>query len=415
MSSKKKKILSPFIVLTGIMITLVAVVILMGSQHIFAGQDSTELDAAKAGSTEVAAAAAETETDTAAAETETEENDFDYAGTFPSWNPDSESLRELVDFVSACTDESSPDYLEPEDRIATFDMDGTIISEKAPVYIDYCLTIYRVLDDPTYDASDEEIDSVRQIREHAYTEGKSFHPEGLKKADIIAMAFAGMTPEEFRSYVVDFADNQAVVGFDGMTYGESFYKPMIEVIKYLKANDFEVWMVSACEREIVRALTDRFDISPDHVIATDVQYVASGKADENADKYNMGQDEEIVLGTPRDAVGCEESGKPAAIAREIGKRPVLAFGNSSGDYSMLNYAESNPYHKGMGCLVVCDDTVREYGSSEKAAEYYSEIENEGWTAFSMANDWATIYGEDVVKTELPGVEEEEEETMSLAA
>ena len=113
----------------------------------------------------------------------------------------------------------------------------------------------------------------------------------------------------------------------------------------------------------------------------------------------------MVLGGPLDEVECGKSGKPAAIAREIGKRPVLAFGNSSGDFSMLNYAEGNPNHAGMGILVVCDDTEREYGSMEKAAGFYDEINKQGWTPFSMANDWKTIYGDGVQKTGLPGAEE----------
>ena len=174
---------------------------------------------------------------------------------------------------------------------------------------------------------------------------------------------------------------------------------MLEVVRYLQANDFDVWMVSACEREVVRSLVERYGIPYDRVIATDVPYVASGKGDEPADSYNMGRDEEILLGAPLDEVECGKSGKPAAIAREIGKRPVLAFGNSAGDYSMLNYAEGN---NGMGFFVVCDDVEREYGSDEKAAKYYAEAEKEGWTAFSMANDWKTIYGDGVRKTELPG-------------
>ena len=119
----------------------------------------------------------------------------------------------------------------------------------------------------------------------------------------------------------------------------------------------------------------------------------------------MGKDEKILLGSPLDPVECGKSGKAAAIVREIGKRPVLAFGNSSGDYSMLNFAEGNPKHTGMGFFVVCDDTVREYGSDEKAAEYNKIVEEQGWTAFSMANDWKTIYGDGVKKTELPGIEE----------
>lgn len=107
------------------------------------------------------------------------ETEIAYAEAFPSWNSGSASLGELVAFVSACTDESSPDYLEAADRIAVFDMDGAILCEKAPVYVDYCLTMYRVLDDPTYEATEEEIDAMQQIRDHAYSEGETFDPEGL--------------------------------------------------------------------------------------------------------------------------------------------------------------------------------------------------------------------------------------------
>lgn len=330
---------------------------------------------------------------------------LDVAAAFPSWDPESAALAELVAFVSACTDASGPEYLAPEDRIATFDMDGTILCEKAPVYFDYCLTMHRVLDDPSYAATEEERNAMQQVRDHAYGQGETFSPEGIGKDELVATAFAGMTPEAFRAYVVDFADHTEAVGFEGMTYGQSFYKPMIEVIEYLRANDFDVWMVSACEREVVRALMQRYDFPFDHIIATDVPYVASGIGDEAMDEYNMGRDEALVLGAPLDEVECGKSGKPAAIAREIGKRPVLAFGNSTGDYAMLNYAEGNPDHAGMGLFVVCDDTVREYGSDEKAAGFFSEAEKQGWTAISMANDWKEIYIEGVKKTGLPGAEE----------
>ena len=389
MMNREKSNVVRFIIafLAGVAVAAIAICVWNGLK----GAHAKPADATQQGSDATQAAAAET--------------GIDYEKVFPSWEPDSESLNELVDFVAACTDKSGPDYLEPADRIAVFDMDGTILCEKAPVYIDYCLTMYRVLDDPTYDATEEERDAMQQIRDYAYTEGKTFHPESFTKDDLIASAFAGMTPEEFRSYVVDFAEKTDVVGFDGMTYSQSFYLPMLEVIEYLKANDFDVWMVSACEREVVRALVERFNIPFDRVIATDVPYVASGKGDEAADDYNMGRDETILLGTPLDEVECGKSGKPAAIAREIGKRPVLAFGNSSGDYAMLNYAEGNPDHAGMGFFVVCDDTQREYGSDEMAAEYYEEVQNRGWTAFSMADDWKTIYGDGVTKTELPGAQE----------
>ena len=387
MNSKKTNVIRLIVAfLAGVAVTVIAVCVWSGLKK--APAKPAETTQQEADTTEAAAI----------------ETDIDYEKVFPSWEADSASLGELVDFVAACTDRSGPDYLEPADRIAVFDMDGTILCEKAPVYIDYCLTMYRVLDDPTYNATEEERDAMQQIRDHAYAEGETFHPEGLTKHDLVASAFAGMTPEEFRAYVIDFADHTDVVGFEGMTYGQSFYKPMLEVIDYLRANEFDVWMVSACEREVVRALVERFDIPFDHVVATDVPYVASGKGEEVADEYNMGSDETILLGAPLDEVECGKSGKSAAIAREIGKRPVLAFGNSSGDYSMLNYAEGNPDHVGMGFFVVCDDTEREYGSDEKAAEYYDKVKTQGWTAFSMADDWKTIYGDGVIKTELPGAE-----------
>ena len=333
--------------------------------------------------------------------------EIDFAKTFPSWDPDSAALASLVDFAAACTDEASPDYLEPADRIATFDMDGTILCEKAPVYLDYCMTMYRVLDDQSYHATEEEREAMEEVRYHAYTFGEKYDPETITKNDLVASAFAGMTPAEFRAYVLNFAGTVDAVGFEGMKYGESFYKPMLEVIAFLKANDFDVCIVSASEREVTRALVEQFNIPLDHVIATDVPYLPSGIKDVPVDEYNMSQDETIQLGAPLDPVECGLSNKPASIMREIGKRPVLAFGNSSGDFSMLNFAQGNPDHPGMGFFVICDDTVREYGNEEKAAEYYTEVEKEGWTAISMANDWKNIYGEGVQKTSLPGVEEEQ--------
>jgi len=114
----------------------------------------------------------------------------------------------------------------------------------------------------------------------------------------------------------------------------------------------------------------------------------------------------VVLSTPLDEVECGKNGKPLAIMREIGKRPILAFGNSSGDYAMLNFAEGNPEHKGMGVLVLCDDTTREYGDAERAKEQTEESARQGWTLFHMSDqDWATIYGEGVTKTQLPGAQE----------
>ena len=115
----------------------------------------------------------------------------------------------------------------------------------------------------------------------------------------------------------------------------------------------------------------------------------------------MGLGADVVLSTPL-ADDCEKANKALAIARGIGKRPILAFGNSSGDYSMLTYAETSG---GMGMIVIADDVEREYGNEKKAAETTEEAAKQSWTTFSMRDDWETIYGENVVKTELPAQEE----------
>ena len=323
--------------------------------------------------------------------------------TFPSWNPKSTSLAELVSFVEDVSNPESPNYREPADRIATFDMDGTIICEKAPIYLDYMLLLHRVLDDPNHQAAPDVVELCQKIRECAMRgEKNSEYSPGKHVA--IAHEFAGMTQDEFRAYVADFLKTEPVVGFDGMTYGQSMYKPMLEVMDYLRANDFDIYMVSACEREVTRAVVEPLGISPDHVIATDVAFTTTGQGDELPDEYTMDQSEKVVLGEPLDEIECGKNGKVLAIAREIGKRPLLSFGNSSGDYAMLNYAEASG---GMGLLVIADDLDREYGSEKNSAEQYDLVKQESWTAFSMKDDWSTIYGEGVTKTELPGLAEKD--------
>ena len=324
---------------------------------------------------------------------------FDPAIMLPSWNVDSPALAALVAYVDDVCDSSSPNYVEPADRIATFDMDGTVLCEKAPVYLDYCMMMHRVLDDPTYAASDEDVAAVQQIRANA--------DQGVVDGDLndaknaaLSRAFAGMTQDEFASYVTNFIDTTPVEGFDGMVYGQSFYHPMAEIVNYLRAHEFNVYFVSASEREVARAVVAYgLGIEPDHVVGTDIVFVATGQGDEAAPSYTVTQDDELVL-TDEMLPEVGKGNKVIYIQREIGKRPILSFGNSSGDFAMLNYAQGNPEHKGMGVLIVADDTEREYGDERKAASMYEEAEAEGWLAVSMRDDWATIYGEGVEKTAL---------------
>ena len=357
--------------------------------------ESTEAASTEAEATATDAEAASTEADASATAGQT-----DPTLAFPSWNADSASLAKLVAYVQSVTDKNSASFVEPEERLATFDMDGTLLCEKAPVYVDYCMLMHRVLDDPTYDAPAEYKETCEKLRESA-DHGIVDSDQDAAKNEALVGSFAGMEPEEFRAYVNDFIDNNQAEGFEGMTYGESVYKPMKEVVDYLRANDFDVYVVSACEREVARAISvSKLGVEPDHVIGTDYGTKATGQGDEAANEYTFEQNDELVLDGTKD-LEVAKLNKVVYIEREIGRRPLLAFGNSSGDYAMLNYAQSNPDHEGMGFLVICDDVEREYGDLERAEKQTGEAAEAGWTTFSMANDWATIYGEGVVKTALP--------------
>jgi phosphoserine phosphatase len=232
-------------------------------------------------------------------------------------------------------------------------------------------------------------------------------PEDPDLNEVLDQCYAGKSPQELMSDVVSFAEKVQVEGFTGMTFSESFYKPMVEVIKYLRANDFDVFVVTACERYVSRALAVEFvDFAPDHVIGMDMPVVATGQGDELGVDYTFALDDEVLLaGTREREDGVKKSNKVFAIISQIGVRPILAFGNSSGDFAMLNYAASNPDHQGLGFLVIADDAVREYGNDEKAQEMRDTVAAQGWVGISMRDDWQTIYGEGVERTSLPTYEE----------
>ena len=173
---------------------------------------------------------------------------------FTLWNQ-CEALTVLQDYVKDVTNPSSPNYIKEEDRIATFDMDGTFIGELYPTYFEYNLLEYRVLDDPSYkDIAPEDVrETAQEIRDFVRDGKKLPDHFDMKHAYAAAKAYAGMTLAQFDAYVKAYATKPAN-GFSGMTYGQSFYKPMLEVFDYLKDNGFTYYVVSGSDRFICRAL-----------------------------------------------------------------------------------------------------------------------------------------------------------------
>ena len=322
------------------------------------------------------------------------------------WNDDAPLKKELVAYVEAVTDESSPDFIPAEDRIATFDVDGTLINETDPNYFDYTLLVHRVLEDPDYKdkASDFEKSVANKIVDQNEN-GTKYDELPVEHGQAVASAFAGMTVDEFYDYVHEFAESD-MPSYEGMKRGNAFYLPMVQVVQYLQDNGFDVYMMSGTDRLIMRGLFSSklcpLDIPLDHILGSDESLVGSKQEDEDGLDYTFGQDEELVLGGDFYMKTLKEN-KCYIIQREVAKQPVLSFGNSSGDFAMDNYALSNPDYRSAAFQLCCDDLERENGKLEKAEEMRAQCEEFGYIPVSMKDDWSTIYGDGVTYL---GVEEE---------
>ena len=326
-------------------------------------------------------------------ETETQPK-VDY---FTQWNT-CEALTALKAYVEDVTNPKSANFIKEEDRIATFDMDGTFVGELYPTYFEYNLLEYRVLDDPAYKniAPDDVKETAQQIRDFVRNGKKLPDHFDMKHAYAAAKAYAGMTLAEFDAYVKAYAAKQAN-GFSGMTYGQSFYKPMLQVFDYLKANGFTFYVVSGSDRFICRALVESIGIAPNRVIGMDVKLRSTSQGTELGVDYTMKQKENIIR-TDELIIKNLKTNKVLQISQEIGKVPVLSFGNSGGDCAMHNYALSNTL-KSAAFMLIADDEARDHANREKALNLGDQWREAGYHVISMRDDFKTIYGEGVEKTD----------------
>ena len=298
--------------------------------------------------------------------------------------------QSLIDYVNAVTMEGSQDFIPVEDRIAVFDMDGTLTCETYYTYYDTMMFIEYCLVDHPERVSDE-LKAVAASIQPGYLADETL-------ARNFAKAYAGMTVEEFSEYVVEFG-KKYTASFENMRYIDNVYLPMAELVEYLYNNGFEIWVISGTERTTTRAIVANSPISeyvrPEHVIGTDFEVKQRGHEDEpsNMDfKYENGDELVLTGGFIQKNLNANKS---IYVEREIGQRPVLAFGNSGSDTSMMNYTidERNPY-LAQAYMVVADDNVREWGKQDwdqKSADYIAK----GYIPISMKSDFAVIYPDGV--------------------
>ena len=319
-----------------------------------------------------------------------------HKGTFRYWN-NCDSLKALVDYVEDVTNIYSRNYIPVEDRIATFDMDGTFYGELYPTYLEYWLLRYRGLEDSSYEAPADVKEAAQNIDD--YVKKGTALPSGFEMihARAQAKAFAGMTLKEFDDYVKRFL-SKSVEGFSNLTYGESFYMPMLEVFHYLEENNFTYYVVSGSDRYICRSLVcDSLNIAPNRVIGMDVELKSNNQEDVENVNYTFTMDDSVVR-TENVMIKNLKMNKVMNINQEIGKQPVLSFGNSGGDSAMHNFALKDNKYKSAAFMLIANDEERDYGNEAKANALAETWRAAKYNVISMKDDFKTIYKEGAKKT-----------------
>ena len=318
--------------------------------------------------------------------------------TLAGWAADSPAMQSIVAFVSESVDESAPGYIPVEDRVAVFDMDGTLYGERFPTYFNDWLYINRALHDDSYQAP-EELRAFAQAWEDKVLRGVPMEDFDALERELGPQLYAGLTADEYADVVRRFKAMD-VWGFEGMTYGEAYFQPMVSLVKYLREHDYAVYIVSATYRDAVRVMTegvlDEY-IPYDRVIGTDLKYVASGDAAQDSMFYELTSGDELVIAGEL-FLKNQKTNKAAMIQQEIGRVPVLAFGNSTGDFSMATYTLSNEKYAARAYMLLCDDTGRDYGDPEAAAAFQAKCEANGFYTVSERDEFAALYPAGARKT-----------------
>jgi phosphoglycolate phosphatase-like HAD superfamily hydrolase len=302
------------------------------------------------------------------------------ADPLPSWN-EGASKRAILNFVEAVTTENGPKFVPLDQRIATFDNDGTLWSEQ-PLYFQLAFALDRV---QALAPKHPEWKDKEPFKSILGGQVKAALAGGEKAAvELLAATHTGMTTDEFETTVKDWIAT-ARHPKTGRLYTEMVYQPMLELLAYLRSKGFKTYIVSGGGVEFMRPWTERvYGIPPEQVVGS------SGKL-----KFEMRDGKPILVKLPEVEFVDDREGKPVGIRKHIGRRPILAFGNSDGDHEMLQYTAAGSGARFMG-IVHHTDAEREFaydrmssiGRLDKALD---DGRQRGWTIVDMQRDWKTIY------------------------
>jgi hypothetical protein len=304
----------------------------------------------------------------------------DAADPLPSWN-ESVAKKAIIIFVEKVTTEGSPDFVPAAERIATFDNDGTLWSEQ-PMYFQLLFALDRVKTlAPQHPGwkSKEPFASLLQGNVKGALAG------GEKAiAEIVMGTHAGMTTDEFDKIAANWIAT-ARHPTTGRLYTEMVYQPMLELLVYLRANGFKTYIVSGGGIEFMRPWTKRvYGIPPEQVVGSSIKT-----------KYEVRDGKPVLIRLPELNFIDDKDGKPVGINSHIGRRPIMAFGNSDGDFQMLEWTTAGDGAR-FGLLVHHTDAEREFaydrdshiGRLDKALD---AAQANGWIVVDMKDDWKVIY------------------------
>ena len=299
----------------------------------------------------------------------------------PSWN-ETGPKKSIIDFVSAVSREGSPDFVPVSERIATFDNDGTLWCEQ-PMYVQLAFALDRVKALAGKHPEWRQKQPFKAVLDNDIPALAKSGEKGL--VELVMATHAGMSTVEFEKIVSDWINTARHPKYN-RPYTELVYQPMLELLAYLRANGFKTFIVSGGGIEFMRPWSERvYGILPDQVVGSSIKTT-----------FEVDKGLPALMRLPAVDFIDDGAGKPVGINSHIGQRPIAAFGNSDGDFQMLQWATA-PRGRRLGLIVHHTDAAREYSYDRKSTfgrldKALDAAASNGWIVVSMKDDWNRVFG-----------------------
>jgi phosphoserine phosphatase len=313
----------------------------------------------------------------------------------PSWN-DGAAKQSILDFVRRVTTEGTPDFVPVSERIAVFDNDGTLWCEQ-PFYFQGLFVLDRLR---ALAPQHPEWKDKQPFKGAIENDMKALAAGGMPALiELVMASHAGMTSEEFEGIVKDWLATARHPKFK-RPYTDLAYQPMVELLAFLRANDFKTFIVSGGGIEFMRTFSEKaYGVAPDQVVGSSIET-----------KYEIRDGKPVLVREAKLDFYDDNEDKPVGINKFIGRRPIAAFGNSDGDFYMLEWVTGGKGPR-FGLLVHHDDADREFAYDRgsfvgKLERGLDEASERAWTVMSMKNDWNQIFAFEQVSSLSPQDEAE---------